>query len=517
MEDTDLLNDRYIILKKKNSGNSSIVYKVKDSNSKSEEIYGAKILKKQEKDELTKTYEIFFDNEIKFLKELKKKNNPYIINIIENGEGVVKRLNKPPSKHKYIILDYASKGNLFEYICYTNLSLDEDYCRLIFDKIFKGIEECHKSNICNRDIKLENILLDKNYNPKICDFGFAEYNSDNLKDQVGSKNLFDPQIFNNSGYNGLKTDIFNLGLALFTAVTGKYFINTLDKKNDIRLFFKNKEKLLWEKYEKESNKTFSKEIKDLIKSMLSYEQKKRPTIEQVLESPWFDKLRIASNEEIVNLQEKMKNELKNRRSLIKENKILKAKVNGSYNNDSLTPIGNRSGEENVESIFDSESIPKTIKKESVLNDFIKIKGKLKYAKFMDHFYHSIKKKFEDNCGYNEDTCKFKFNIIFDIDIDDLFKEFKSLDKEINGLDNNNEDNKKEEESEEESEEDKNKENNKIVLNIQVKIFKTKNDDYLLRFKKCSGSLDDYYNNLKIIIPLAKSILNKFNFELENKL
>ena len=73
MEDTDLLNDRYIILKKKNSGNSSIVYKVKDSNSKCEEIYGAKILKKQEKDELTKTYEIFFDNEIKFLKELKKK------------------------------------------------------------------------------------------------------------------------------------------------------------------------------------------------------------------------------------------------------------------------------------------------------------------------------------------------------------------------------------------------------------------------------------------------------------
>lgn len=38
-------------------------------------------------------------------------------------------------------------------------------------KIALGIKSIHKKNIIHRDIKPQNILLDADNNPKICDFG----------------------------------------------------------------------------------------------------------------------------------------------------------------------------------------------------------------------------------------------------------------------------------------------------------------------------------------------------------
>ena len=118
MESIGLLDNKYTMLKKKGSGATSLVYKVKDINEKSQKIYGAKILKHLENNKSfrlsKKSSDEIFENEIKFLNILKNKNSPYIINLYESGTGEVKRLNKPTSLHKYIILDYASKGNFFD-------------------------------------------------------------------------------------------------------------------------------------------------------------------------------------------------------------------------------------------------------------------------------------------------------------------------------------------------------------------------------------------------------------------
>ena len=85
-------------------------------------------------------------------------NNPYIINLIKYGESQIKKNSK--EKSQYIILEYASKGEFLNYIDATDKGLEEKYAKFIFGKILDGVLAIHKSGLCPRDLKMDNILLD---------------------------------------------------------------------------------------------------------------------------------------------------------------------------------------------------------------------------------------------------------------------------------------------------------------------------------------------------------------------
>ncbi|TGZ77040.1 kinase-like protein [Ascodesmis nigricans] len=81
-------------------------------------------------------------------------------------------------RHIGIILEYASGGELFDYILKHRYLKDPPACRL-FAQLVSGVGYLHKKGIVHRDLKLENLLLDRNRNIIITDFGFA--------------NVFDPK------------------------------------------------------------------------------------------------------------------------------------------------------------------------------------------------------------------------------------------------------------------------------------------------------------------------------------
>jgi hypothetical protein len=70
--------------------------------------------------------------------------------------------------------------------------LKEDHARFFYQQIILALDYCHKMNISNRDIKLENTLLDSTEpgrNPliKLCDFGYSINESHSLpKTAVGT-------------------------------------------------------------------------------------------------------------------------------------------------------------------------------------------------------------------------------------------------------------------------------------------------------------------------------------------
>ena len=69
-------------------------------------------------------------------------------------------------------MDYISGGNLFD-LCQNRGALGEDVGRLFLHQLTNAIEYMNKMNIVHRDIKLENILIDKQMNLVLADFGFA--------------------------------------------------------------------------------------------------------------------------------------------------------------------------------------------------------------------------------------------------------------------------------------------------------------------------------------------------------
>ena len=318
MEDKieDTIDSKYIIKRKLGSGGTSSVFIVTEINNNTE--YVAKVLQDKDDEEIIKQY----NNEIKYLTELKQKNIPNIINIIDSGEGPIIRKNKndgKPEIKKYIVLEYAKNRQLFDFIVYSGKGLGETYSKAIFYKIVKTIQAIHEVGICHKDIKLENILLNENYTPKISDFGLASNNSSKLEDYFGSIPYIPPEIIANVPFDGFKADIFSLGVTLMSltfCVPG--FIKASSECEFYKAIIDEREDKYWDLVEKLIEKDISEEFKDLFIQMVSNIPENRPSIQDILIHRWFNSYKEMNDEEKDNLEKEIISEFKNREEIIQD-------------------------------------------------------------------------------------------------------------------------------------------------------------------------------------------------------
>lgn len=73
-----------------------------------------------------------------------------------------------------IILEYCENQSILEYIQY-NTCFEEKISWKLFIDIAKGLKHMHDSNISHRDLKLSNLLFNKEFEIKIADFGNFKY------------------------------------------------------------------------------------------------------------------------------------------------------------------------------------------------------------------------------------------------------------------------------------------------------------------------------------------------------
>lgn len=124
----------------------------------------------------------------------------------------------------HLVLEFVGELSLQSYIkSKPNKKLEETEGKRIFKQIASGINYCHSKNIVHRDIKLDNILLDKQLNVKIIDFGFSiiapAYKKLNIF--CGTPSYMSPDIITRN-YSGQSADVWALGVLLFIMLCGKF-------------------------------------------------------------------------------------------------------------------------------------------------------------------------------------------------------------------------------------------------------------------------------------------------------
>ncbi|CAK7224614.1 hypothetical protein SEUCBS140593_005627 [Sporothrix eucalyptigena] len=202
---------------------------------------------------------------IKLIKKDALGNNPTRMAKIKREVNILRQLNHPnivqlhkmeESEHHYgIVLEYASGGELFDYIL-NHRYLKDHAARRLFAQLISGVGYLHKKGIVHRDLKLENLLLDRNRNIIITDFGFAntfdpteelteeeeinlvnrEYikrmgfdvvkpngmrKADLMQTSCGSPCYAAPElVVSDSLYTGRKVDVWSCGVILYAMLAG---------------------------------------------------------------------------------------------------------------------------------------------------------------------------------------------------------------------------------------------------------------------------------------------------------
>ena len=131
--------------------------------------------------------------------------------------------------------------------------------------------------ICHRDLKLENILIDDRNNVKLIDFGFSVCTpiDSKLKVFCGTPSYMAPEIVVKKDYNGFASDIWSLGVILYLLLTGVYPFKGATER-DLYL------KIAKGTFEIPPESTgITLEARRLIQRMLSIEPLKRPTAKEV--------------------------------------------------------------------------------------------------------------------------------------------------------------------------------------------------------------------------------------------
>ncbi|THG06566.1 hypothetical protein TEA_014060 [Camellia sinensis var. sinensis] len=189
--------------------------------------------------------------------------------------------------HLAIVMEYAAGGELFERICNAG-RFSEDEARYFFQQLISGVSYCHTMQICHRDLKLENTLLDGSPAPrlKICDFGYSKSSllHSRPKSTVGTPAYIAPEVLSRREYDGKLADVWSCGVTLYVMLVGAYpFEDQEDPKN----FRKTIQRIMAVNYKIPDYVHISQDCKHLLSRIFVAVSSRRISIKEIKSHPWF--------------------------------------------------------------------------------------------------------------------------------------------------------------------------------------------------------------------------------------
>eukprot|EP00117_Sycon_ciliatum_P013296 scpid52163/ scgid14014/ Testis-specific serine/threonine-protein kinase 2; Serine/threonine-protein kinase 22B len=208
----------------------------------------------------------FLPREIEVLQKLEHPNCIRTYEIIEYKQQI------------HMIMEVASNGDLLDYIN-SRGRISEPTAQKIFSQLVSALEYFYSINIAHRDLKCENLLLDRDFNIKVSDFGFATPYRDGqlLHTFCGSVAYACPEILYGQPYDGRTSDLWSIGVVLYALVCGQLPYQEGDMK---RLLMQINSPLIFPS-------RLSFDCTDLLRQLLSTSLIRRATLKQVKLHNWL--------------------------------------------------------------------------------------------------------------------------------------------------------------------------------------------------------------------------------------
>lgn len=179
----------------------------------------------------------------------------------------------------WMVLEYCPGAELYDYLI-KNGRLSTETAQKIFAQLVGAVAYVHQKNCVHRDLKLENIMLDRHENVKLCDFGFTrEYERLRpLQTFCGTVCYSAPEMVKGEKYLGQAVDVWSLGVILYALLCGELPFDE-DDETSTKLKILNEEP----KYPEH----LDPDAVALIKSLLSKRPISRPTLLEILTHPFL--------------------------------------------------------------------------------------------------------------------------------------------------------------------------------------------------------------------------------------
>ena len=176
----------------------------------------------------------------------------------------------------------------------TNRTYTEEQASSIVRTAFSAVAYMHSKGVAHRDIKLENIMFDRNGEIKMIDFGLAtKYLSNefsNMTDTVGTLYSMAPEVLEGKGYD-FKCDVWSVGVVAYVLLSnqqpfwGPMKAMTWAARREVMM-----DLIIMCRYAPMEGTNWhgkSEESKRFVRSLLQYDPNDRPTAAEALNSNWI--------------------------------------------------------------------------------------------------------------------------------------------------------------------------------------------------------------------------------------
>lgn len=129
----------------------------------------------------------------------------------------------------YLVMDYYPDGTLLDYYHEVEHTAEPEAYRW-FAQLCSALGYVHACGFAHRDVKMDNVLLDRQRRIRLADFGMcvavkrptSRGRGVASREQCGTSLYMSPELLAHGPYHGQLADVWAAGVLLYCLVTGRF-------------------------------------------------------------------------------------------------------------------------------------------------------------------------------------------------------------------------------------------------------------------------------------------------------